>query len=284
MQNLCATTNEQFTVTVHDSQDDVEETIYLEETANNGTKSLLDEERLAHCEIDQDQIQAKSLCYFDVIPSELTIKILSYIPLKELYLNVALVCKTWKDFALSPILWQHLDTQDTQLMTSECLTYIICKHCSLLKSLDLRYNDNICHLDMLAIAKACPLLQDLTLSFCGEIHRTVKIFAQNCLSLQHLNIEGSNITDNCLKHLAALPLKSLNVSHCIHLTDEGLKFITSSCKNLIAINFDGVQWITDSAVFVLVQNCYQTLERLWLDGDNLTDASVQAIAKCKKLK
>lgn len=268
-------TDEHYSVIPNDIiTDDVEETIYLEESEPN---------RVTENDIEEED-GPNQISEFDVIPEELIIHILSYVPLKELYLNVVLVCKRWKDLALSPILWQYLDINVTTRLTPRCLTNIICKHCSLLKRLDLRNQDQLCDEEILAIAKACPLLYDLTLSFCGEAAKAAKIFAKHCLNLHYLSMEGCNVTDDCLKNFANLPLKGLNVSHCMHISDEGMKSITSKCCNLKEINFDGVQWITDDAVFAIVQNCYQKLEKLWLDGDNLTDAGVKSIAKCKNLK
>ncbi|XP_031562129.1 F-box/LRR-repeat protein 2-like isoform X1 [Actinia tenebrosa] len=222
---------------------------------------------------------------FDDLPEELIMEIFSFISLKELCLTIPLVCKKWKDFAASPLLWQHLDFNEIKCLTTKALYNIICMKCPLLKRLSLKYRSELSAYEMLNIAKACPQLQQLSLAFCGQINeKIVTMFAEYFPDLQDINLEGCDITDGCINDLSILPLKRISVSHCVHLSNDSLKTIATSCSHLQSINFDGIQWITDDAVYVMVEYCHAHLEKLWLDGANLTDNSIQAIANCINLK
>lgn len=249
-------------------QVDVKETLHLQEgSENRGTNGSL------------------SPNLFNDLPDELIVEILSFISLKELCLTIPLVCKKWKDFATSPFLWQHLDFNEIKYLTTEALYNIICMKCPLLKRLSLRCRSELSAYEMLNIAKACPLLQQLSLAFCGQINKKiVTMFAEYCPDLQDINLEGCDITDDCMSDLSVLPLIRISVSHCVQLSDDGLKTLATSCSYIQSINFDGIQWITDDAVHVMVEHCHRHLEKLWLDGANLTDNSIRAIASCINLK
>ena len=104
------------------------------------------------------------------------------------------------------------------------------------------------------------------------------------LTLRDMNLTGSPVTDHCLEGLYKLPLRKLDASYCTHLTENGLKFLSTECHQLCYLNFDGVQWITHDAIAVLVENCCGRLEHLWLDGEHMIDCTVELIAKCRHLK
>lgn len=222
---------------------------------------------------------------FNNLPEELILEILSFISLKELCFSIPLVCKKWKDFATSPFLWLHLDFNETKYLTTDSLYNIICIKCPLLKRLSLRCRNDLSACQMQDIAKASPLLQKLSLAFCSQIDRKIiSTFTEYCPALQDINLEGCDITDDCMTDLSVLPLRRISVSHCVQLSDDGLKTLATSCIHIRSINFDGIQWITDDAIHVMVKHCHMHLEKLWLDGANLTDNSIQAIARCISLK
>ena len=247
-----------------DALDDVEETIILEE---------------------YEEYSTSELNLFDLLPDEIVSQILSCLTLKELCRHVAPVCQKWLAYSRDPLLWQKLRFEVTCLLQTEDLILLIQKKCPLLKELSLRCRSTLSEHCCRHIANSCPMLQVLSLAFCSQLNkRMVEFFVNFCPNLRELNLEGCNISDDCLYLLIKLPLKKLNVSHCTHLSDDGLIFASKKCYNLQDINFDGVQWISGEAVAIMVQNCQCRLHNLWLDGANLTDDSVCLIARCKELR
>jgi len=257
----------------HDDEfydDDVEETIVLEELPEKQQPKSVENEASP----------------FDDLPEELILNIFSFLTLKELCKHVALVCKLWLYYSRCPLLWQRLSLLETSRITSlEELSEFIQSHCPLLKHLYLQPRTELTLHGCNILAQSTPHLQSLSLSFCDQITKeTLNQFVTNCPALRDINLEGCDVTDRCLEGLEKLPLKKLNASHCSHLTDFGLMFLSTQCHQLCSLNFDGVQWITHEAISVLVENCQGRLKHLWLDGENMADFTVRLIAKCQHLK
>lgn len=253
--------------------DDVEETIFLEEFLE---KQSVEE----HKSVEHESSP------FDILPEELILNIFSFLTLRELCKHVALVCKLWLYYSKCPILRQRLSLLENSRITSlEELSDFIQSNCPLLKHLYLQPKTELTLHGCCVLAQSCPHLQSLSLSFCDQITKeTLNEFVTFCPNLRDINLEGCPVTDKCLEGLEKLPLRKLNASHCTHLTDYGLKFLSTEFHQLCSLNFDGVQWITHNAIAVLVANCRGRLEHLWLDGENMTDFTVQLISRCHHLK
>ncbi|EDO49740.1 predicted protein [Nematostella vectensis] len=223
---------------------------------------------------------------FDLLPEEVILEILSYIPLKQLYTSIPFVSKQWYANAKNPLLWQKLTFEETKHLTLGCFMSIIESRCPLLKELSLKCRSDLCSLDFLTMAKSSPLLQKLSLAFCsqGNIRTALQSFTEFCPQLHSISLEGCDINHDCIHTLKNLCLKYLNVSHCTKLVDESLIDLSKQHPGLVSINFDGVQWITDNAVQVMVANCWSSLKYLWLDGANLSDDGIRLISRCPKLR
>ena len=250
--------------------EDVEEIIFLEDVP---------ETNLAELKAGRSS--------FDDLPEELALKIFSFLTFRELCKHVAPVCKKWLCYSKYPLLRQSLSLLETYswITSLEELSEIIRSNFPLLKHLYLQPRTELTLHGCVILAQSCPLLQSLSLSFCDQVTKdTLDQFATFCPYLRDINLEGCAVTDKCLECLECLPLKRLNTSHCTQLTDYGLKFLSTRCHQLCSLNFDGIQWITHDAIAVLVKNCQDRLEHLWLDGESMTDDTVQLITKCRRLK
>lgn len=250
--------------------EDVEEIIFLEDVP---------ETNLAELKAGRSS--------FDDLPEELALKIFSFLTFRELCKHVAPVCKQWLCYSKCPLLRQSLSLLETYswITSLEELGEIIRSNFPLLKHLYLQPRTELTLHGCVILAQSCPLLQSLSLSFCDQVTKdTLDQFATFCSYLRDINLEGCAVTDKCLECLECLPLKRLNTSHCTQLTDYGLKFLSTRCHQLCSLNFDGIQWITHDAIAVLVKNCQDRLEHLWLDGESMTDDTVQLITKCRRLK
>ena len=258
----------------NDDDDGIEETIILEEFS---------ETQLV---VQATSVEQLETAPFDILPEELILKIFSLLSLQELCKTVALVCKLWLYYSRCPILWQRLSLlESSRIISFEELTEFIVSHCPLLKHLCLQPRTELTLQGSSVLAQSCPHLQSLSLSFCDQVTKeTLNEFVTFCPHLRDINLEGCAVADKCLEGLDKLPLQKFNASHCTHLTNDGLKFLSTECRQLCSLNFDGVQWITHDAIAVLVESCRGRLEHLWLDGENMTDFTVKLIANCQYLK
>ena len=253
--------------------EDVEEIIFLEDVPETNVA---------------DQLELKAgRSTFDDLPEELALKIFSFLTFRELSKNVAPVCKQWLCYSKCPLLRQSLSLLETHswIASLEELSEIIRSNFPLLKHLYLQPRTELTLHGCVILAQSCPLLQSLSLSFCDQVTKdTLKQFVTFCPYLRDINLEGCAVNDECLECLECLPLQRLNTSHCTQLTDYGLKFLSTQCHQLCSLNFDGVQWITHDAIAVFVKNCHDRLEHLWLDGESMTDDTVELITKCPRIK
>nr|XP_006815289.1 PREDICTED: uncharacterized protein LOC102804699 [Saccoglossus kowalevskii] len=223
---------------------------------------------------------------FDSLPVEIMMKILSYLTPKELLLYVAPISKKWYSLAHEPILWQHLSISTLETIDSYDLCQII-RGAPLLKSLSLRARDelNITEIRMLTIY--CNYLQNINLGFCDNVNeKIIETLGQNCKNLECVNVEGcERISDRCIKYFTALPkLRTLNLSHCIKITDKGVILLAEQCERLQELNIDGIPWITDDAVKILATNRRDILKAVYLDGAEMTDKSLKYVSDCKHLR
>ena len=254
--------------------DDIEETF------------LLDEIPEKHFPTKQDSEKRGNFCPFDVLPEELVINIFSFLTVQELCKYVSVVCKQWLHYSKCPLLRQKLSFWGSNRVFSlEELSDFIKSTCPLLKDLRLHPRTELSVHGCSILAQSCPYLQALTLPGCDQVTRHIlDQFVTFCPNLRDMDLRECAVTDHCLEGLSKLPLRKLNAWDCTHLTDNGLKVLSTECHQLCYLNFDGVQWITHDAIAVLVENCCGRLEHLWLDGENMTDYTVELIVKCRHLK
>ncbi|XP_020618604.1 F-box/LRR-repeat protein 2-like [Orbicella faveolata] len=253
---------------------DIEETFLLEEIPEK------------HFPKKHDSEKGGNFCPFDILPEELIINIFSFLTVQELCKYVSVVCKLWLHYSKCPLLRQKLSLEKSNRVFSlEEISDFIKSTCPLLKELCLQPRTELSLHGCSILAQSCPYLQALSLSFCDQVTgHILGQFVTFCPNLRDMNLAGCAVTDHCLEGLNKLPLRKLNASHCTHLTDNGLKFLSTECHQLCYLNFDGVQWITHDAIAVLVENCCGHLEHLWLDGENMIDDTVELIVKCRHLK
>ena len=267
--------------------------VRLEQNAN----IILDE--LANKELKDDDVEeiivmenvlTKQLSFeynFHDLPVELVLKIFSYLNLAELCKTTALVCKLWLHYSRSPVLRQKLSLSEITIPINHFdeLSAVIVAHFPFLKHLYLQQKTKLTLVACRVLARVCPYLQCLSLASCETVTKEeLNEFATFCPELRDINLEACAVTDECLEVLSKLPLQRLNACYCTHLTDRGLKFLATDCRHLRSLNFDGIQWISEEAIAVLVENCKECIELLWLDGEDMTDVSVKLISKCLHLK
>ncbi|KAH9106835.1 hypothetical protein LEN26_014446 [Aphanomyces euteiches] len=95
-------------------------------------------------------------------------------------------------------------------------------------------------IELRQIAKACPDLQDLSISGCSRVGDDgITAIAQNCRQLQRLDISMCiRVTDRGLHAIALHPptLTSLTTNKCLKITDFGLAHILQTQRNLVHLS------------------------------------------------
>jgi len=76
----------------------------------------------------------------------------------------------------------------------------------------------------------------------------------------------------------------LNVSHCTSISEEGAIFFVNNFPDIQLANFDGIQWVGEAFVNELTTKHKETLTDVFLDGEDLSDLSIETLASCTNLK
>ena len=183
----------------------------------------------------------------DDLPVEIRLEILNYFKPRELCQYVAPVCKLWYHYAYNPDLWKKLDFEFNESILSCHLCWCVSKAPGL-RSLRLFGRDNLSVTEMEFIAETCPMLQELDLGFCENVHTQILgVLRKKCKNIEILNIEGCNkVDDFCVKQIVYLDkLRELNMSHCTQVGDEGIVALARWAKKLQKLDIDGLAYITD---------------------------------------
>ena len=217
------------------------------------------------------------------LPEEIIVKIFTFLTAAELGV-AAVVSKLWCRLAHDPYLYTVLQI-DKNVPSIE-VTKNILESASLLEKLVVKSCKNGSAIVDIA-SDNCPLLNSVEVSFCENLDSSnFEKLAASCHQITYLNIEGSTPKNiNFIYSISKFTnLTELNLSHCTCLIDpEGLIQVAKQCTKLQELNIDGISYITDKVVKGIIQHRQDTLTKLILDGEQLTDAVYKVISQCEKL-
>lgn len=218
---------------------------------------------------------------FEDLPFELQLLVFSYLTHCELTV-VARVSQSFRRVAYDPSLWKRVEVEsDCDAVSFGSLL----DRAPLLEDLTMRASPHV--LELAARSFAVRRLRLLDVGFSVDVTcGAVSALVDACSELSHLNVEGCKAMDDAaLAALCRLPyFVSLNISHCGLVTDEGIVALARGCPHLRFLNADGIPRITDRAVCELGRCLGPQLISLELDGEELTDASFEALRVCKRLR
>ena len=149
----------------------------------------------------------------------------------------------------------HLDDRSG---VSDAGVIELVRSCTALKTLDVS-DTLITDAAVLAIAKHCPIIEDLNLyhnsSGNGTVltDESVVALGQNCPRLRNLNLNWSAVTHVGLEALGiGCPLEDLSLDHCKHVSDDGVAALVAglSTKSSLCLNLDGTR-ITKASVLAI---------------------------------
>ena len=179
----------------------------------------------------------------------------------------------------------HLDDRSG---VSDAGVIELVRSCTALKTLDVS-DTLITDAAVLAIAKHCPIIEDLNLyhnsSGNGTVltDESVVALGQNCPRLRNLNLNWSAVTHVGLEALGiGCPLEDLSLDHCKHVSDDGVAALVAglSTKSSLCLNLDGTR-ITKASVLAIAARFPKLLT---LDVDavdcDVGDEEVLALVHC----
>ncbi|KAL4230606.1 hypothetical protein ACF0H5_010983 [Mactra antiquata] len=252
-------------------------------TTNNKTYNFCIPSSNVHRLID---INHAGSSIFDMLPEELIVKIFSFLTTEELCLHAAPVCRKWRSISHDHSLWKSLDFSVNPLLSSLNFLWVI-RRAPLLQRLIVSGRACLTHPEVAIFTECCQFLEDIDFGFCNNLScEMIRTVSDNCTHLKRINVEGCEKVDyRCSGYLArCCELTHINLSHCTAICDRSVSLISRKLPNLLSINLDGIDSITDSAVDVIVSQHCEHLQEIELDGAEISDIGIQHLSLCKQLK
>ncbi|KAL8580999.1 hypothetical protein ACOMHN_048033 [Nucella lapillus] len=221
------------------------------------------------------------------VPDEVLLQVFSYLKPDELCRHVTGVCKCWRRLAYDHSLWKTLDVSGVRINGFQ-LCQVVLRTSGAIRILDMAGLERLNCAEMAVVAENCPQLTQLDVGFVDDFNCTmVHSVLTSCPLLEFLNLEGCRHANNeVMRVLAASAgplLRRLNFSHCT-LVDESLWLMMQHLPGLTHLNIDGISWISELVVQHLATEYRGSLELWELDGNELTDSTIDAVSTCGQLK
>jgi len=207
---------------------------------------------------------------WDLLPTEIQIRIFSFLPLRLTYLMVS---KAWNYLFLRTCISLNL-VRYSDKITDEVLQYLTenCPHVQKLtlgkSGVHLRITDK-----GIAFLSRFKKLRSLNFIGCNLSPATIKYLSEQLSHLISLNMTWCSISDPCVEHLPLFStlkhlslqdsritdsglaklehlrqLSSLNLSFCNQITDRGVMHAVKYLKNIESLNLSWCSEITDSSL------------------------------------
>ncbi|CAG8633000.1 7330_t:CDS:2 [Gigaspora rosea] len=197
--------------------------------------------------------------------------------------------KYMKDITLCKIAYLSPNLQYLKLgapIITDISLRAVAHSCINLRHLKLNYNENITDVSIIEIAQNCPYLEYLGLWRSNITDASLKQIAKLCSKLHTLRlIYCPKITDKGIYVIASAcsNMQKYKLEDCEEITDISVKKIAQSNPNLKYLNFVGCHLVSDESICNIVQSCPK-LEQLYLEGYNITDVSMSALANLYNLQ
>ncbi|KAL8785104.1 MAG: hypothetical protein Q9195_008776 [Heterodermia aff. obscurata] len=205
--------------------------------------------------------------FWGEMPHEIKVQILSFLGPKHV-VKCSLVSKAWHKMCFDGQLWMNIDTEEYyRQISSSSLVKIMTAAGPFIKDLNLRgcvqmrerwINDGQ------KLSELCRNLENFSLEGCRIDRSTVHYFLLRNSRLVHINISGlSTINNSTMKIIAQAChlLEHLNVSWCQHVDTFGLHNVIQSCTKLSDLRAGEIRGFNDTS-FALSLFETNRLERL----------------------
>ncbi|KAK4172272.1 hypothetical protein QBC36DRAFT_77979 [Triangularia setosa] len=221
--------------------------------------------------------KAKIFNFWDIIPNEIKLYVLSFLSPREL-VRVSRVSKKFHELCFDGQLWTEFDASNFYRdIPAESLTKILETAGPFVHDLNLRGCLQIEHMQRAQrLVKACHNLYSTTLEGCRNFQRpTLHALLKTNNQLVHLNLTGLPAVNNATCKIISREcpdLESLNISGCREMDARGIRFVIEGCpklRDLCASSIRGFSSNADVATAIFKTN---NLERLVLSNcSDMTD-------------
>ncbi|KAF1958467.1 RNI-like protein [Byssothecium circinans] len=225
--------------------------------------------------------QKPKINFWGDMPTEIRMHIFQYLKPKEV-VRCSAVSKTWHSMCFDGQLWKELDTAEFYRdITADALVNIITSAGPFVRDLNLRGCVQLREQwNKKGLAEACINLQNFSLEGCRIDRTSIHCFLLQNKALVHVNLSGlAGATNAAMKILAnhCPRVEHLNVSWCNNIDARGLRKVVEGCPKLKDLRAGEVRgW--DDVDFMCELFKRNTLERLVLmNCDSLNDDSLAAL-------
>lgn len=205
--------------------------------------------------------------FWSHMPNEIKVQIFRFLRPKEI-VRCSAVSKSWQKMCFDGQLWINLDTTEFyQEIPSECLVKIMTAAGPFVRDLNLRgcvQMNGKWGSDGQKITDVCRNLMKFSIEGCRIDRSSVHYFLLRNRRLVQINLSGiSTLNNSAMKIIAqgCTQLEHLNVSWCQHIDTTGLKRVVQACPKLRDLRAEEVKGFNDQSFLVELFN-RNTLERL----------------------
>eukprot|EP01034_Spumella_vulgaris_P031849 gene31849-39339_t len=154
-----------------------------------------------------------------------------------------------------------------------------------MRHLDIHGLTRITNMAMPTMAEEHLNLEHFDISECNLIGDTgvVRILT-SCTNLQHINLSGTNITDESLNACMFCPkLHTIKLIDCDVITDTGMCRMVGGCPLLKSVDLYGCSGLTDLTLLLMIRIC-SCLSEVDIGDSNFTDFAIaELIDHCTTL-
>ena len=211
----------------------------------------------------------KNFNFWGEMPQEIAMHILQFLRPKEI-VRCSAVSKAWHRMCFDGQLWMNLDTQEYyQDIPAKSLTNIMKTAGPFVRDLNLRgcvQMPEQWDLDANSLSEACTNLEYFSLEGCRIDRMSVHAFLIRNRRLVHINFCGmKGLTNTALRIIAqsCQQLEHLNVSWCHNVDTRGLLRVVQSCPKLKDLRAGEIRGFDDKTILLELFH-RNTLERLVL--------------------
>ncbi|KAF2637159.1 F-box/LRR repeat-containing protein 2 [Massarina eburnea CBS 473.64] len=219
--------------------------------------------------------------FWEDMPEEIRMHVLRHLEPREV-VRCSAVSKSWHRMCFDGQLWGDLDTSNFYRdITADALVNIITSAGPFVKDLNLRGCVQLREQwSKKGLVEACQNLENFSLEGCRIDRTSIHCFLLQNPRLVHVNLSGlAGATNAAMKILAnhCPKVEHLNVSWCNNIDTRGLRKVVESCPNLKDLRAGEVRgW--DDVDFMHELFKRNTLERLVLmNCDSLNDDSLAVL-------
>lgn len=223
--------------------------------------------------------------FWGELPQEIRVRIFQFLKPKEI-VRCSAVSKAWHNMCFDGQLWINVDAQEYYRdIPSESLVKIMTAAGPFVRALNLRGCVQMPErwgIDGQKISHACRNLEQFILQGCRIDRNSVHSFLSRNHRLIHIDLSNlSDLNNSAMKIIAqnCQQLEHLNVSWCPHVDTKGLKKVVRSCPNLKDLRAAEIKGFDDQE-FLQELFTRNTLERLVVSHCNdLDDDSLRVLVQ-----